>query len=65
MRSCWPNGKASDYEYSFVARRIIHFIYYYVVHISQQQQLSEDSGFDSRAGLSQSCWPNGKASDYE
>ena len=32
-----------------------------------ERSTSEDSGFESRAGLScneLSCWPNGKASDY-
>jgi hypothetical protein len=29
------------------------------------QQLSEDSGFESRAGFKKTCWPNGKASDYD
>ena len=28
-------------------------------------RISEDSGFDSRAGFSETRWPNGKASDYE
>ena len=30
-----------------------------------RRRISEDSGFDSRAGLHGTCWPNGKASDYE
>ena len=30
----------------------------------QKRSWSEDSGFESRAGLLATCWPNGKASDY-
>ena len=32
---------------------------------SDRAQLSGDSGFESRAAFMLSCWPNGKAPDYE
>ena len=42
-------------------------MYINVHHAKPAKRISEDSGFESRAGLSYnelSCWPNGKASDY-
>ena len=32
---------------------------------SEHSQQSGDSGFESRAAFLLSCWPNGKAPDYE
>ena len=61
------NRSTANNNFKIECECMIRLIYVLLNLLQNQQQKcswSEDSGFESRAGLTKTCWPNGKASDY-
>jgi hypothetical protein len=63
MTTCWPNGKASDYESLTILAQLMTALSVRrknSCHRDEASVLSEDSEFESRMGFSMTCWPNDK-----